>query len=216
MPARAPAFALAPLLALMACAAASASAQGNVSEGAAEEGEWNFTATLDGKPIGTHRFVVGGSPAARSVDSRADFVVRMLGVPLYRYRHHAEERWGSDCLRELRADTDDDGTRQQVARRFDGDCVMTFAYWNPRLLKQQRLVDPQTGKLEPVRFEQLPDTNIEVRGQPVRARGWRLQAAQQRIRIWYAVDGGRWIGLDAETKGDRQLSYRLTSPSPAP
>jgi len=207
-----PARALALALAMAACTAFTASAQ----EGATEEGEWNFTATLDGKPIGTHRFAVGGSAAARSVDSRADFVVRMLGVPVYRYRHHAGERWAGDCLRELRADTDDDGTRQQVARRFEDDCVMTFAYWNPRLPKQQRLVDPQTGKLEPVRFEPLPDTNIEVRGQPVRARGWRLQAAQQRIRIWYAADSGRWIGLDAETKGDRQLSYRLTSPTGAP
>ena len=204
--------ALALALAMAACMAFTASAQ----EGATEEGEWNFTATLDGKPIGTHRFVVGGSAAARSVDSRADFVVRMLGVPVYRYRHHAGERWAGDCLRELRADTDDDGTRQQVARRFEDECVMTFAYWNPRLPKQQRLVDPQTGKPEPVRFEPLPDTTIEVRGQPVRARGWRLQPAQQRIRIWYAADSGRWIGLDAQTKGDRQLSYRLTSPTGAP
>jgi len=122
-----PARALALALAMAACTAFTASAQ----EGATEEGEWNFTATLDGKPIGTHRFAVGGSAAARSVDSRADFVVRMLGVPVYRYRHHAGERWAGDCLRELRADTDDDGTRQQVARRFEDDCVMTFAYGTP-------------------------------------------------------------------------------------
>jgi len=213
MPARA--LALAPALAI-ALGAGVAWAQESGVESAVEEGEWNFTATLDGKPIGTHRFVVGGSAAARTVDSRAQFVVRLLGVSVYRYRHQNEERWAGDCLRELRSDTDDDGTRQQVARRFDDECLMSFAYWNPRLVKQQRLVDPQTGKLEPVRFEPLPGTNIEVRGQPVRARGWRLQAAQQRIRIWYAADSGRWIGLDAETKGDRQLSYRLTSTSGAP
>ncbi|MDP9917471.1 hypothetical protein J2W24_003122 [Variovorax boronicumulans] len=182
-------------------------------EGDEEAGEWHFTAMLDGKPIGTHRFVVGGTAATRSVDSRALFTVRVLGIPVYRYRHQAEERWAGDCLRALRAETDDDGTRQQIAQRFDGDCPMSFAYWNPRLVKQQRLIDPQTGKVEPVRFEPLPDATLEVRGRPVRARGWRLQAAQQRIRIWYAADSGRWIGLDADTKGDRQLSYRLTSPA---
>lgn len=181
-----------------------------------EAGEWQFTATLDGKPIGTHRFVVGGTAAARSVDSRALFTVRVLGIPVYRYRHQAEERWASDCLRELRTETDDDGTRQQVAQRFDGDCLMSFAYWNPRLVTQQRLIDPQTGKVETVRFEPLPDATIEVRGQPVRARGWRLQTAQQRIRIWYAADSKRWIGLDADTKGDHQLSYRLTSARSTP
>lgn len=196
------------MLALATCLALA-----QAQEGDEEAGEWHFTAMLDGKPIGTHRFVVGGTAARRSVDSRALFTVRMLGIPVYRYRHQAEERWAGDCLRELRAETDDDGTRQQIAQRFDGDCLMSFAYWNPRLVKQQRLIDPQTGKVEPVRFEPLPDATLEVRGQLVRARGWRLQAAQQRIRIWYAADSGRWIGLDADTKGDRQLSYRLTSPA---
>ncbi|WP_205736651.1 DUF6134 family protein [Acidovorax cavernicola] len=197
------------MLALAACLAVA-------QERDVEAGEWNFTATLDGKPIGAHRFVVAGTAAARSVDSRARFSVRVLGIPVYRYRHQAEERWAGDCLRDLRTETDDDGTRQQVAQGFDADCLMSFAYWNRRLVKQQRLVDPQTGKIESVRFEPLPDATIEVRGQPVPARGWRLQAAQQRIRIWYAADSGRWIGLDADTKGDHQLSYRLTSPRSTP
>jgi hypothetical protein len=171
--------------------------------------EWNFTATLDGKPIGTHRFVVTGPAAARSVDSRAQLVVRVLGIPAYRYRHQAAERWQGDCLRELRADTDDDGSRQQVEQRYDTDCVMSFAYWNPRLVTQQRLINPQTGRAEPVRIERLADAPIDVAGQPVPAQGWRLQTQTQRISVWYAAEGGRWIALDAEVKGGGMLRYRL-------
>lgn len=201
--------ALGALLALNACLAAA-------HEGEVEAGEWNFTATLDGKVIGTHRFAAGGTPAARRVDSRAQFTVRLLGIPIYRYRHQADERWAGDCLRELRSETDDDGTRQQVAQRFEGDCLMGFAYWNPRLVHQTRLVDPQTGRVEPIRFDPLPDASIDVGDQPVPARGWRLQTAQQHIRVWYAAGSGRWIGLDADTKSGHQLSYRLTSPRNAP
>ncbi len=181
-----------------------------------ESGEWDFSVALDGKPIGTHRFVVAGNAAMRRIDSHAQFVVRVLGIPVYRYRHEAEEHWQGDCLRELRADTDDDGQRQQVSRRFDGQCVMSFAYWNPRLVLQRRLVDPQTGGAGPVRFEPLPDASIEVRGRPVPARRWRLVADKQRITIWYAADSGRWIGLDAQAKGDRLLSYRLPPEKPQP
>lgn len=176
---------------------------------AQDGGEWNFTATLNGKPIGTHRFVVTGTAAARSVDSRAQLVVRVLGIPAYRYRHRAEERWQGDCLRELRADTDDDGSRQQVEQRHEAECVMSFAYWNPRLVTQQRLVNPQTGRAEPVRIERLPDAAIDVAGRPVPAQGWRLQTQTQRISVWYAAEGGRWIALDAEVKGGGTLSYRL-------
>ena len=194
-------------LALAASAALAQEAHGGTAE-------WTFAATLDGKPIGTHRFVVFGPTAARRVESRARFTVRVLGIPVYRYRHEADERWQGDCLRELRADTDRDGQRQQVAQRFDGECLMSFAYWSPRLLTQQQLVDPQTGRAGPARFERLPDAAIEVRGQPVAAQGWRLSAGGQHITIWYAADSGRWIGLDAEADGGRQLRYRLPAVTP--
>lgn len=176
-----------------------------------ESGDWDFVATLDGKPIGSHRFSVTGPAGSRRVESRAQFTVRLLGIPVYRYRHQAEERWQGDCLRELRADTDDDGQARQVAQRFEDDCLMAYAYWNPRLVRQARLVDPQTGRAGAARFEPLPEAAIEVRGRPVAARGWRLLADQQRITVWYAAADGRWIGLDAEARGGRRLSYRLAA-----
>jgi len=48
----------------------------------------------------------------------------------------------------------------------------------------------------------------------VPARGWLLQAATQRISVWYAIKGGRWIALDAEVSGGRKLSYRLPPVTP--
>ena len=178
--------------------------------------EWDFAVALDGKPIGTHRFVVSGPSEARSVDSRADMVVRMLGIPVYRYRHRAEERWQGNCLRELNADTDDDGKRQQVAQRFDSPaCLMGFSYWNPKLVQQRQLVDPQTGRVTEVRFEAVADGSIDVRDRKVPAHGWLLLADKQRITVWYAADTGRWIGLDADAKGGRRLSYRIP-PEKAP
>lgn len=175
----------------------------------AETGEWTFEATLDGKPIGNHRFVVDGTAQAREVRSDAAFLVRMLGIPVYRYKHHAEERWQGDCLRGLKSQTDDDGKAARVDQSFpDTECLMAFAYWNPRLVTQQRLVDPQTGRVETVKFERLPDAQIPLRGQEVAAHGWRLQTAKQRITLWYAADTGRWIALDADAAGGRKLSYR--------
>jgi hypothetical protein len=198
------------LVLLFVCGLATARADG------IEAGDWDFAATLNGKPIGTHRFVVGGTATAPQVDSQARFLVRILGVPVYRYSHNAQERWQGDCLRELRSETDNDGKARRVNQRFEGDCTMGFAYWNPRLPAQQRLVDPQTGKAEAVRIERLPDAAIEARGSLVPAQGWRLHTANQRISVWYAASGGRWIALDADVDGGRKLSYRLPPISPIP
>lgn len=202
-------------LAGLLCLPVLAHATGAPATDAPSAGRWDFTVSLDGKPIGTHRFVVTGGSGARSVESRAQFVVRWLGVPVYRYRHEAHERWQGDCLRELRAETETNGERQAVNQRLDDGCRMGFAYWNPRLVSQSTLVNPQTGEATPVRVERLPDASIERLGQPVPARGWQLRTSDQRIDVWYAADSGRWIALDAELEGGRRLSYRLSS-SPTP
>lgn len=174
-----------------------------------ESMRWQFEVMLDGKPIGTHRFSVSKNTDTRTVESTAQFAVRVLGIPVYRYRHHADESWQGDCLRELRADTEDGGQRQQVEQSFQGKCLMSFAYWNPRITAQQQLVDPQTGSIEAVSFGRLQDSAIAWRGQLTPARGWSLRTAKHRISVWYAVDGGHWIALDAEVQGGRVLSYRV-------
>lgn len=174
---------------------------------------WSFEASLDGKPIGQHVFTLEGQDgASRSLRSEARFDVKLLGITVYRYRHQAQERWQGECLKSLTADTDDNGDKLAV-RLEPGDpllagCAMSFAYWNRAILRQRELLNAQTGKLEPVRIEQLPAATIDVRGQSVEAQRWRIVALKQRIELWY--DGsGRWVGLDGTLEGGKLLSYRL-------
>lgn len=203
---------------------------------------WNFDVRLDGKPIGTHRFIVDGPAEARVVTSTAAFDVKLLGITVFRYRHEARERWRGDCLQEIRSSTDDDGKPAQVDRRLDpaapaastatgtageSTCFMSYAYWHPALIRQQRLLNPQTGEVDEVRIERLPDASIPVGGRDVDASRWRITStatststststssgkpasARQVLTLWRDRADGRWIGLDAQVKGDRVLTYRL-------
>ncbi|MBS0452752.1 MAG: hypothetical protein JSS14_15775 [Proteobacteria bacterium] len=189
--------------------------------------EWNFTVLLDGEPIGMHRFVVRTDAAQgegrRSLRSQAEFRVRLLGVALYSYRHAAQELWRGDCLERLDAQTDDDGERSQVhAREVAGGlqvnsplgsslaagCLMTFAYWNPALRRQQRLLNAQTGRVEQVTWQRMDIATLTVQGQALSATRWRLSGTERPLDVWWTEDG-RWVGLDATVRGGRQLSYRL-------
>lgn len=192
---------------------------------AADVREWNFTVSLDGKPIGTHRFELRSGGGIRTVESDARFDVRVLGWTAYRYRHRASERWNGDCLASIAARTDDDGRLSEVRGRqgpegfvIDSsppapaapavECVMSFAYWNrAALAAQQRLLDPGTGRIEPVEVAPLPPTSIEVNGRAVAARGVRISGLRHPIDVWYA--SGEWIGLDTIVEHGRHLSYRL-------
>jgi len=186
---------------------------------------WRFEARLDEVPIGEHRFELQGRDGAPQVlHSDASFVVRLLGIPVYRYRHRATEHWRDGCLQSLVADTDDNGRQQAVraTRAADrlqvqapgGDtllegCVLSFAYWHPALRQQAQLLNPQTGALEPVRMQRMDDAPLPVRGRPVAAQRWRILAPGQTIDLWLAAADGAWIGLDALLDGGHRLSYRL-------
>jgi len=183
-----------------------------------------FQALLDGKPIGEHRFTVVTEGATRRVTSEADFKVTLLGLTAYRYRHRAQEQWAGDCLVSLASTTDDDGKASGVTLARAGDvdeittatgratvsgCLMTYAYWNPALLSQGRLLNPQTGKVAAVRIERVAAGRIAVRGVEVDAVDWRISGGDSPIDVWVSAEGA-WVGLDSVVAGGRhKLSYRL-------
>lgn len=185
----------------------------------------DFEVTLDGQPIGMHRFTVGGTPAARTVRSEAAFAVRLLGLTVYRYRHQASETWRGDCLATLDARTDDNGKTSRVQAQAEGDalqltgpagplslpgCVMGFAYWHPALRMQAptQLLNVQTGRYEAVRIQRMESGTLEVHGQPQPAERWRIDGPAHPVDVWY-TPAGAWVGLDSSVGGGRQLRYRL-------
>lgn len=192
--------------------------------------EWQFAVSLDGKPIGAHRFVLSSAgDGILALNSEARFDVRWLGLPLYRYQHEVSERWADGCLAAIDARTDENGRLTEVhGRALEGrfslqvrsanhlsdapvpttGCLLSFAYWNPTALAQQRrLLDPGSGRVEPVAIvpSGAAPKDMKLLSGPVH--GLRINGLAQPIDVWYA--GERWVGLDTFVSGGRRLSYRL-------
>jgi hypothetical protein len=215
--------------ALLCPALAAPAVAGAAADMALHREQWDFKVTLDGTPIGHHRFRLtpeDGEPDTWRLSSEADYDVRFLGIPVYRYRHQANELWRDGCLARLSADTDDDGERTAVQAQREGDalrivvengksqraelargCVMTFAYWNPDLCRQTALLNPQTGRLDRVQIAPAGTEQLSDGGHEVNAHGWRILAPQGPVVVWFSA-AGDWIGLDAVVSGKRKLSYR--------
>jgi hypothetical protein len=187
------------------------------------EREWRFRVLLDGSEVGTHSFRVAERDGERRVSSDARFAVKLLFVNAYTYAHEARERWQGDCLAELDSRTDDNGRRVAVRGAGDGErfevegagararlpgCVMSFAYWNPAMLRQPRLLNVQTGELTDVRIEPLGEETLRVRGAPTNAQRYALHAPKFRIDLWYAA-GASWVQLESRTESGRMLRYEI-------
>ena len=194
----------------------------------ADAEEWRFAVSLDGKPIGYHHFRLQEDGTQRELKSDARFDVKFLFFNAYRYEHHDREVWRDDCVTQIAAHTDVNGVRKVVNGAQDAEqfrlnteersanlehCVMTFAYWNPRILSASRLLNPQTGEYVPVKVSRVGTDTIAVRGRQQSAVHYRIEseptaAEPLAIDLWYS-SANEWLALKSLTEGGRHLEYRL-------
>lgn len=192
---------------------------------ASAQDELTFQVSLDDKPIGTHRFRIAENGAMRVVETEASFDVRILSVPVYRYRHRNTETWQNGCLKQIDSETDANGERYAVdlSKTVAGykivtpsetethavDCMMSFAYWDQRFLQQKRLLNTQTGELIPVRFQALGESKREIGNRSLSVQGFRILAEPQNIdiKVFYHSADGRWVALESVLESGRKLLY---------
>ena len=188
------------------------------------EQEWNFRVFLDDQEIGFHNFELTVEDGTQRVITEAEFRVRFLFFTAYRYEHENKETWEGDCLKQIDSRSVDNGRRFAVSglRRQDRfaldaanasvglpDCIKTFAYWNPAILEASTLLNSQTGELLPVNVELIAEEVLDVRGEPMPARRYRLEAQNLELDIWYS-DDLEWLALESTVEGGRKLRYELT------
>jgi hypothetical protein len=203
-----------------------------VSAGALANGTWDFRVFLDEKEIGTHRFdLLDKGGGERQLTSQARMAVKILFVTAYTYDHHDVEHWNGDCLSKLSSKTDDNGDKYQVDVQRQGaatvvktregaksendsktlgDCVLTFAYWNPAMLKQTRLLNSQDGEHVEVKITDAGADSILVRGVKTAARRYELRSTNQKLAIdlWYSPSN-EWLALESMTERGQKLIYKL-------
>jgi hypothetical protein len=186
--------------------------------------EWNFDVFLDGKKVGTHLFEVVDANDQRHVQSTANFEVKILFFTAYRYEHTNTERWADNCLLTFDANTKVNGKPTAVSGTTgeDGflvektsgqellpDCVMSFAYWNPAFLLEERLLNPQTGEFLDVEVELMGTENLEVRGEQVAAERYKITAQGIDLMVWYSSNN-EWLGLESIAEKGRIIRYELS------
>jgi hypothetical protein len=189
--------------------------------GVSSNQEWRFEVLLDGKPIGFHTFRLSDSGATRELRGEASFRVKLLGFTVYDYAHRNLELWQDNCLQRIDASTDDNGEELFVRVSIKGEklvvennagnsivpgCVMTFAYWNPAILSQQRLLNAQTGEYLDVSVQQLGEKSLQLQGRAVPALHYRIRTGESDIELWYSTDRD-WLALSTTTSGG-ELRYR--------
>ena len=191
--------------------------------------EWAFDVYLDKNKIGTHTFKLDD---AKLLTSKAKFKVKVLFIEAYKYDHTAKEQWQNDCLASLEAHTIENKVTTDVKGVIKGDtfdvsdgktnqnlpaCTMTFAYWNPKILTQTKLLNPQNAEYLDTKFENLGTETISVKGAPTETTHYKLSGAingknKLKIELWYTQNQSgnkQWVALKSTTPEGYVINYKL-------
>lgn len=187
--------------------------------------QWAFEVWLDQQKIGTHTFEL----SQNRLLSRANFKVKVLFINAYSYLHSADEQWDQGCLAQLTAHTEEnkeitDVVGKREATQFSIEknrsrqpslpaCVMTFAYWNPEILKQTRLLNPQNAEYLDVTVVDEGNRPLLVKGQTIDTHQYRLTGRYQgkdklKITLWYDQNQD-WVALESITPEGYKVKYKL-------
>ncbi len=188
----------------------------------ASDTQLDFDVYLDDKPVGVHRVIVDSAAGEKRVQVEAQFDIKFLAFTAYKYRHRADETWRNGCIARLETRTNDNGKMLTVDAQPGpqglvvktgeestslGGCVRTFAYWDPGLLRSQRLLNTQTGEYEQASLKQLDNKPLSFKGREYGTRRYVLSVdGKADIELWYAPDD-TWQALRTTVSGDKVLRY---------
>lgn len=184
-----------------------------------------FTAYRDGSRLGLHRIDFSTADGRLAVDIEIAFDVKLVVVPVYRYRHKNREIWEDGRLISLDSETDDNGEayRVKVVREDDrllvdgaegrldlpGD-IPTTSYWNEATIERGEWIDTQKGTLVRSTVTKLPEEPVSVEGRRVQATRYDLEG-DITCSLWYA--DGRWVRLLFLTEDGSEIAYALGTPA---
>jgi hypothetical protein len=187
--------------------------------------EWDFDVYLDDSKMGEHKFVLN---EASELTSTANFKVKILFFNAYQYEHRAVETWQGDCLSTLSAHTVEDKVSTKVNAKLNAQslrvddgktkqnlpaCSMTFAYWNPKIVEQTKLLNPQNAEYLDTTFSKLGNEQIEVKGKKISATHYQLNGSlagkpKLNIELWYNA-ANEWVALQSTTPEGYKIRYKL-------
>ena len=164
----------------------------------------------------TTRYATSGPDLTVTMDVNAS--LHALGIRVYRYEHHGEERWHDGQMVRMATTTDDDGTPRHVDAARDPQTgawhgvtgaqpgsgpLLSTSFWNSQTVLQTRLLDRETGEILPVQVSPAVGETIQLGSRSVAASRYDL-AGPVKGSVWY--DGnGCWVRALFHTRVDGSL-----------
>lgn len=182
-----------------------------------------FVIMRNGEPIGTNTIDVARTGSQTTIGAVTHIVVTLAFLTLYRFDQTETEQWSGRRIVALQARTDDNGSIHQTSVGRAGDCltirrdghdtsasatVMPLDLWNPAVLEQTTVLDPQNGSVVPLRTTDHGEEDLVTRGHAIRAHHYTIATTFSQD-VWYDTEG-RLVGVRLTGSDGSIIRYELS------
>ena len=179
------------------------------------EKSWSFKVLINDREVGSHRFEVVEQGELLSVTSKMALDFKVLLIKRVVYQHQATETWNAGCLTGASSETSRQGKKlrlqagalgsglsvqsEQGSALLEG-CVRSFAYWDPKLLQSENLLNIETGEYLPV----VISSRISAEDSTTHMT---IALPKGDIHLQYDASGD-WMSLQTKLKTGAELKYQ--------
>lgn len=190
---------------------------------------FEFDVYLEDERIGNHTVVLEAEGEQKKVTTTASFVYTILFLPVYTYDHRTVETWNGACLNDINSTTDDNGDTYFInSSRIDqqtirlstqsgdkdlAECIRTYAYWDNKLLKSNKLLNTQNGEYQQASIVDHGEAILEFETTRIKANRYELTTEEGNIILWYD-DNDKWIALESKVSNGSVIRYLSTELKP--
>lgn len=200
------------------CAALPQAAHAAISAAEADKKTFIFDVLKDGARVGAHKLSITRQDTKMLVDVRVRVKVKVGFLTAFEYDHTDHEVWEGQRLVSLNAQTFNNGKKDFVTARpgemgliissssgefLAPEDVMSSSYWQFDTVRQNSLLNTQTGQLTDIRVDDRGRENLSFHGYDIPARHFRLEGQKMHCDVWYGAGNGQWLGLAFTTHGSR-------------
>jgi hypothetical protein len=191
-----------------------------------------FDIYRNGKNIGKHIFSFKKNNEELSVESEINFVIKKLGVTLYKYHVKGVEIYKDDVLLSFNSKTEQNGKEKYVNLKleeenyiidgssFKGKAPTSYligTWWNHSIVKAPAQISAVSGRIIKQKVSFLGKETLNIGGKSYNALHFNFSSADKNLSkdkklntdVWYDEKTLNWLKASFEKKG--KWEYRLIS-----
>ena len=180
-----------------------------------------FDVVRNGEVVGQHVTAFSHEGSDLIVESKMNLEITFLGVPVYSFDYRSLEKWSDGVLSHIDVDIKDGADQIKISSLLNtkeltiiapsgtfrvGGPIISTNHWNEDVVRQSRVLNTLTGKINQVKISNRGEERIPVKGSYVLATRYDYSGELTDTSVWYDARG-RWSKLKFKARDGSTVEY---------